>query len=206
MKISVSFIKSKYKEIETIKKIDETNADYLHVDLMDGKFTEKKNYDLKMIYNFAKYTKKPLDIHLMVNDPKKYISDLALLNTMYITFHLEAVSKPMDLINLIHSYGLKCGISIKPETPITALKPYLDIIDQVLVMSVNPGAGGQSFMMESINKINELKKFNKNFIISVDGGINDETINYVKMADMVVSGSFVCMSDNYQKQINILRG
>lgn len=205
MKISVSFIKSKYKEKETINKINETNADYLHVDLMDGKFVKNKNYTFRDIAKYVSGTNKPLDVHLMASDPKKYINDFALLNTEYLTFHLEAVKEPLEIIDLIHSFGIKCGISIKPNTKVSKLKPYLDKIELVLIMSVEPGLGGQSFMESVIPKIAELKNFNQNLLISVDGGINDETINLVKEADMIVSGSFICESDNYQQQINLLK-
>ncbi len=206
MKVAVSFIKSNYNEKETIKLIDKTNADYIHVDFMDGKFVENKNYTSKQITDFLKNTTKKLDVHLMAENPRQYIKDYSLLNTEYITFHLEAVKNPDELIDEIHSYGIKCGISIKPNTPVSLIKPYLSKIEQVLVMSVEPGAGGQAFMMEAVEKIKLLKELNQgNYIISVDGGINDQTINYVNDADMVVSGSFICLTDNYQKQIDKLK-
>ena len=122
----------------------------------------------------------------------------------FITFHLEATDKVNEIIDLIHSYGIKCGISIKPNTSVKELLPYLDKIELVLIMSVEPGKGGQKFMPIAIDKINELRKLNKNIIISVDGGINDETVRMVN-TDMVVSGSYVCMSDNFEKNIEILK-
>lgn len=205
MKVAVSFIKSKYNEKETIKFIDKTDADYLHLDIMDGKFVEHKNYTFREIEKLVQNTSKKLDVHLMCENPSKFIKDYALLNTECITFHLEAIKDPESIIEEIHSYGIKCGISIKPSTKVESLKPYLNRIEQVLVMSVEPGKGGQSFQMEAIDKINSLKELNLNFIINVDGGINEETISYVKNADMVVSGSYVCLSDDYQSQINKLR-
>lgn len=205
MKVAVSFIKSKYNEKETIKLIDKTNADYIHVDIMDGKFVETKNYTFKEIESYVKETTKKLDVHLMCTNPSKYIKDYALLNTEYITFHLEAVKNPLELIEEIHSYGIKCGISIKPSTQINELIPYLGYIEQVLIMSVEPGLGGQTFMPEVVNKIDYLKNLNRNITISVDGGINDQTVKYLSNADMVVSGSFICLSDNYQNQIDKLR-
>ena len=122
----------------------------------------------------------------------------------FITFHLEATDKVNEMIDMIHSYGIKCGISIKPNTSVKELFPYLDKIELVLIMSVEPGKGGQKFMPIAIDKINELRKLNKNIIISVDGGINDETVGLVN-TDMVVSGSYVCMSDNFEKNIEILK-
>ena len=105
---------------------------------------------------------------------------------------------------MIHSYGIKCGISIKPNTSVRDLLPYLDRIELVLIMSVEPGKGGQKFMPIAIDKINELRKLNKNIIISVDGGINAETVRMVN-TDMVVSGSYVCMSNNFEKNIELLK-
>ncbi len=205
MKVSVSFIKSKYNEKETVKLIDKTDADYLHVDIMDGKFVEYKNYTFNEINNIIKNTTKKLDVHLMCENPSKYIKDYALLNTEYLTFHLEAVDNPESIISEIHSYGIKCGISIKPSTPVHVLKPYINDIEQILVMSVEPGKGGQEFIPDTSFKIDELKEMGTNFIVSVDGGINNETIHFVKNADMVVSGSYVCLSEDYQAQINNLR-
>ena len=206
MKVAVSFIKSIHNEKDTIKLINETTADYIHVDLMDGKFTENKNYTFSEIQNILKNSTKELDVHLMVENPLKYIKDFALLNTAYITFHLEAVKDIDTVINEIHSYGIRCGISIKPETSVDKLKPYLNKIEQVLIMSVEPGKGGQEFIFDMTQKINSLSLIeNRNFIISVDGGINNETINHVQNADMVVSGSYICLSNNYQNQIDMLK-
>ena len=159
MKIAVSFIKSKYDDITTIQKIDETSADYLHVDIMDGKFAGQKNYSVEDIINLAKHTSKLLDIHLMVLNPESYIEGLVQLNVKCITFHVEATDKVNEIIDLIHSYGIKAGISLNPETSVEKIKPYLDRIDEVLIMTVHPGKGGQTFIEES----------NDNLIICVDG-------------------------------------
>lgn len=204
MKVAVSFIKSKYNEIKTIDLINKTEADFLHVDIMDGKFTENKNYTFSNIVKFLKNNHKPLDVHLMTENPSKYIKNYALLNTEYLTFHLEATNNPQRIIDEIHSYGIKCGISIKPSTDISLLNPYLNDIELVLVMSVEPGMGGQKFLESTILKISELKQKQGNFLISVDGGINDETIKLIN-PDMVVSGSYICMSDDYEKQIKSLK-
>ena len=127
MKIAVSFIKSKYDDITTIQKIDETSADYLHVDIMDGKFAGQKNYSVEDIINLAKHTSKLLDIHLMVLNPESYIEGLVQLNVKCITFHVEATDKVNEIIDLIHSYGIKAGISLNPETSVEKIKPYLDL-------------------------------------------------------------------------------
>lgn len=205
MKIAVSFIKSKYDDITTIQKIDETSADYLHVDIMDGKFAGQKNYSVEDIINLAKHTSKLLDIHLMVLNPESYIEGLVQLNVKCITFHVEATDKVNEIIDLIHSYGIKAGISLNPETSVEKIKPYLDRIDEVLIMTVHPGKGGQTFIEEMTKKIDELNNLG-DYILAVDGGINAETIKLVKKADMAVSGSFICESNDYEKSIEILRG
>ena len=211
MKIAVSYLSSKFKEKETIKLIDDSNADYIHVDLMDGKFVENKNFTVSSVTKLLTDTKKKLDIHLMTIKPDKYFEDLAMLNTEYITFHVEAVKDVFSTIEKINALGLKSGISINPETNIAMIKEFLPLIDQVLVMTVNPGKGGQEFISDVIPKIEELinirKENNYNFIISVDGGINSESINYLqdKEIDMLVSGSYICQNNNFNKQIDSLR-
>ena len=204
MKVAVSFLSSNYSLEETISILDNSACDYIHVDIMDGKFVENKNYDIKDISLFLRENVKPLDVHLMCCDLEKYIVEYADLIPEFITFHLEATDKVNEMIDMIHSYGIKCGISIKPNTSVKELLPYLDRIELVLIMSVEPGKGGQKFMPIAIDKINELRKLNKNIIISVDGGINDETVKLIN-CDMVVSGSYICMSDNFEKNIEILK-
>jgi len=211
MKVAVSYLSSKYKETETIKLIDKSNADYIHVDLMDGKFVENKNFTIANVTKILSNTRKKLDIHLMTLKPEKYFEDLAMLNSEYVTFHVEAVKNAKDTIEKLNMLGLKTGISINPETDLEKIKEYLPLIDQVLVMSVHPGKGGQEFIPEVITKIDELIKlrndFNYNYIISVDGGINNESIDYLKDKDidMVVSGSYICHSDNFNHQIDTLK-
>ena len=202
----MSFLKTRLTPQETISELNWTSCDYLHIDVMDGVFVDNETMNIDEITLLLRENIKPLDVHLMCSDLKKYIPLYADLMPKYITFHLEAVDNVDEIINYIHSYGIKCGISIKPETSVDELLPYLDKIDLVLVMSVNPGLGGQTFMMESTNKINKLRKLNKgNFKISVDGGINNETIKYVDV-DIAVSGSYVCMSNDFEMAIRNLRG
>ncbi len=211
MKVSVSFITSKYKEKETIKKINETDAEYIHLDIMDGKFVKNKNYSFSEIVKFLENNTKKIDCHLMVSNPEKYIDNYATLDIDYLTFHFEAVKYPEKVIELIKNYGLKVGISLKPKTKVNKIKHLLPLIDQVLVMSVEPGKGGQEFILETLTKISELNELrtinNYNYIISVDGGINQDNINLIKelRADIVVVGSYVCLSDDYQESIEKLR-
>lgn len=210
MKLSVSYLSIKDNKDEEIKLLTSTTADYLHVDIMDGKFVLNTTEDDALQINWLEKSLKPLDIHFMVEDVSNYIGLYKELRPEYITFHIE-LEKQIDIKNIIqklHNLGIKVGLSIKPKTPIEALKPYLDDIDLVLVMSVEPGKGGQSFIPSSLEKIKELKKLQPNyhFIIEVDGGINKQTSELCKEAgvDMIVVGSFITSSSNYQEQIDLL--
>ena len=192
-----------------MKKLNETDTDYIHVDVMDGKFVPNKTMPFSEMKNIYKYTSKRLDVHLMVNDPMKYINDYATLNTEYITIHEEIDVDIIEMLKLIKSYGIKCGLAIKPDTLVSDLVPYLPLLDLVLVMSVEPGAGGQKFIMESEDKIKEVKTlidtYNLSTKISVDGGINSETKNYCSLCDILVSGSYIVNSLDFSKQIDSLR-
>ena len=197
MKVSVSILSSSLKPADITKKLDSSCADYIHLDIMDGKFTENKTWTFSEVKKIISYSKLPLDVHLMVNNPEKYIEDYAMINTSYLTFHYEAVKNIQEMIDKIQDYGLKVGISICPDTDVEVLFPYLKQLDQVLIMSVVPGKSGQSFIETAKDKIAKLKdeiiKQNTKTIISVDGGINNETGLLCKEAgvDMLVSASFI---------------
>lgn len=209
MKLSASILSMQYDSDikEKIIKLNNCSIDYLHLDIMDGKFVKNKTWQSSEISYLLPKNCKDLDVHLMVNDVEKYVSDFTLLNPKYITFQLEATDSPLEIINLIKEKNIKVGIAIKPNTSIDSLKNYFNLIDLVLVMSVEPGLGGQKFLDSSIEKIKELdnirKKNNYQFLIEVDGGINDETINYCQNCDIVVVGSFIT-NDNYEEQIKKL--
>ncbi len=208
MKIAVSYLKSKNTQEETIKKIEQTSADFIHVDLMDGKFVEKNNIDLKLLAKLLKNTSKKLDLHLMTQDVEPYLEELKKLNPEYITFHIESSCNVEKTIKQIKTSNIKVGIALKPNSQIDLLKPYLTELDQILIMSVEPGRGGQSFMPQIIPKLEEIRSLQKryHFQINIDGGINEETIKQVKdHVDIIVSGSFICEAENYEKQIEKLR-
>lgn len=211
MKISVSYLSSIFDKKSTIRLIDNSNADMIHVDLMDGMFVPKRNFYIEETLEDLKDTKKPLDIHLMVYEPEKYIKDLSILKPEYITFHLESKTDIKETIKLIKSYGIKVGISIKPNTDISYLEPYYNDVDLILIMSVEPGAGGQRFIFDMLEKVEDLNdlKYNKGykFMISVDGGLNEYTAIKCRDsgANIIVSGSYVCRHENYNERINLLR-
>ena len=208
MKVGVSFFSSK-DIVRDLKILNDTDVDYIHVDIMDGKFVSNKTMPFKEMRHISDFPDKRLDVHLMVEDASKYIPLYAELNAEYITIHIEIDEDIESDLKLIKSFGIKAGLSIKPDTKVSELVPYLPYIDQVLIMSVEPGAGGQAFIPESENKIKEaralLKSYNIDAIISVDGGVNDTTIKMCRDADMVVSGSYVVLSDNFQEKISSLR-
>ena len=197
MKVSVSVLSNEIKPQDIVKKLDLSKPDYIHIDIMDGKFVSNKTWTTSEVKKFTSYSTLPLEVHLMVNNPSKYIEDYALMNTSIIIFHYEAVKDINEMINKVKLYGLKVGIAINPETNINALIPYLNMIDEVLIMSVHPGKSGQSFIEESLEKISVLKNIilegNYKTIISVDGGINNETGLLCKDAgaDELVSASYI---------------
>lgn len=207
MLISGSYLSIKNNLKENIIKLDKSNIDYLHLDIMDKKFVPNLTWDINTMKTLLNGTTKKYDVHLMVNDVYKYIDEYSTLNPEYITIHLEATSNIMEVIKYIKNKNIKVGISIKPNTSVKELIPYLKYIDLVLVMSVEPGFGGQKFIPNTTNKLrtlNELKK-EYNFMIEVDGGINDDTIKYCMYADIIVVGSFITNSDNYNQQIELLK-
>lgn len=207
-KVSVTFLSST-DVVRDLKLLDMTDTDYVHVDVMDGKFVPNKTMPFSEIKNIGKYTSKRLDIHLMVEDPSKYIPLYASLNAEYITFHVEVDEDIEESLKMIRNYSIKAGLAIKPETKISELVPYLPYLDLVLVMSVEPGAGGQKFIDGAEDKINELRElldtYHSQAVINVDGGINDVTCKKCYNADIVASGSYVVRSDNFQEKISSLR-
>ena len=202
--LSVSILGIKENIKENIKSLDNENINYFHIDIMDGKFVENTTWKYEEVKENLENTTKPKDVHLMVNNPKKYIKQYISLKPEIITFHYEATNNPIELIKYIQKYKIKAGISIKPNTEVEVLKDILEYVDLVLVMSVEPGKGGQEYIENSTNKINKLKdlreKNNYNYLIEVDGGIKDITKEKAKNADILVVGSFITKG-NYKEQI-----
>ena len=208
MKISASFLSSKNIP-EDLTKLNNTDVDYIHVDIMDGKFVHNKTMPFREMKHIYEYTSKRLDVHLMVEDPSKYIPLYAELNTEYITIHAEIEEDILKDLELIKSYSIKCGLAISPDTKVNELIPYLPYLDYILVMSVYPGKGGQQFIENTENKLKEVRalldSYNIKAVISVDGGIDNTTKDKCKEADILVSGSYIIKSDNFQEKISSLR-
>ena len=207
-KISASFLSSKNIPLDLIK-LNETDADFIHVDVMDGKFVKNKTMPFSEMKNIYKYTNKRLIVHLIVDNPSKYIPLYAELNTESIIFHIESSEDVLKNLELIKSFSIKCGLAINPETKVNELIPYLPYLDEVLVMSVTPGEGGQMFIPGSENKIKELKEliksYNLNILIDVDGGVCDAVLDKVEDADILTAGNYIISSSNYQEKITSLR-
>ena len=208
MKISTSILNSDNR-IESVKKLNRTHTSYIHIDVMDGKFVEDKQFSkINEINAINIMSNNKLDIHLMVENPKYYLRKFKDMNIEFITVHLEIDKEISSIIKSIKGKGYKAGLAIKPETDIKELVPYLPDLDLVLVMSVEPGKGGQKFKSTTTKKIQELRKIidenNYNTLIEVDGGINDETIEKVKKADIAVVGSYITKNENYYKSVQNL--
>lgn len=205
IKISTSILSTENRQI-AIKKLNETTTDYIHIDTMDGNFVNNYQLPINEIVELNKITKKPFDVHLMVNNPQEYIEKLANLNIEYITFHLEINHNIHKIINMIKNLGYKVGLSINPKTNIEAIIPYLNHLDMVLIMSVEPGQGGQSFIPNSLDKAQMIRQYNSHITIEMDGGIKDHNINEIKKyVDIAVVGSYITNQDNYQEAINNLK-
>lgn len=205
IKISTSILASNNRK-ESIEKLNNTDTDFIHIDAMDGIFVPNTQLNINEINKLEKISNKPLDVHLMTINPEIYIDNLKNKNIEYITIHIEINKDINSLINKIKSYGYKVGLSIKPQTNINTIIPYLDKIDLILIMSVEPGFGGQKFIPSTLNKAKQLKKLNNKLIIEMDGGINNTNINEIKnYIDIAVVGSYITNNSDYKQAINNLK-
>lgn len=213
MEVSASILSKEYKPKELVSKFNQTDVDYIHLDIMDGKFVKNKTWSISEIKKILTNNTKKLDVHLMVKNPYKFIMEYALLDVEYITFHYEATKnnkKINELIEKTKELGIKVGLSINPNTNVNEIEEFLPKLDLILVMSVYPGESGQAFMESVLYKIDILDKLRKeknyNFKIEVDGGINNENVLNLKEknVDIVVSASFI-QDGNIKEKIASLR-
>lgn len=192
---------------EEIADVEKSGCDVLHVDVMDGNFVPNLTIGAPVVKSIRKVTKLPLDSHLMIDEPIRYVEDFKKAGTDWLTIHVEASSRVQETLDLIRKLDMKVGISLRPKTPLDAIEPYLSQLDLVLIMSVEPGFGGQSFMPEMMEKVRLLRaKFSG--LISVDGGINSETAKQALSAgaDILVAGTAVFGQKDRAAAIRSLRG
>lgn len=207
--IAPSILSADFANLEKeLKAIAAAGADWVHVDVMDGHFVPNLTIGVPVVASLKKASPLPLDVHLMIEKPERYIEAFVKAGSDYLTIHVESTALPRDVLRKIRSLGAKAGLTLRPGTALSEILPYLAEVDLVLVMTVEPGFGGQSFMMDQVGKIQALREERErqglSYLIEVDGGVNDKTLAYCKDADVLVAGSYVFGND-YQKAIGFLK-
>lgn len=201
-KIAPSILAADYANFASeLKRIEETGAEYVHIDIMDGQFVPNISFGAGVVAAMRQHSKLIFDCHLMVVEPERFVADFAQAGADIMTIHVEATKHIHGALQKIKAAGMRAGVVINPGTPVEALIPVLDLVDQVLIMTVNPGFGGQAFIPEMLEKIKQVVAFreakNLSFDIEVDGGIDDKTIALTKSAgaNVFVAGSYLFNGD-----------
>ena len=212
IKIAPSILSADFSNLgEDIEKLHNAGADFIHIDVMDGKFVPNISFGMPIIKAIRNRTDKVFDVHLMIEEPSKYIDEFIAAGADLITIHYEAEKHIDRAIQYIKSKGIKAAVALNPGTPTYVLKDIISELDMVLIMSVNPGFGGQKFIKYSIDKIKEVKamseKYNKDLLIQVDGGIDPSNVSAVieAGANVIVAGSAVFKNGEIEKNISSLR-
>ena len=212
IKVSPSILAADFGNLAIdCNKIDKSNADWFHLDVMDGLFVPNISFGMPVVKSIRELTKKPLDVHLMIVEPERYIDDFIHIGSDILTVHIEATTQMNHIINKVHQSSLKSGIAINPDTPISKLEEYICEIDLVCLMGVNPGFAGQKFIEKTYNRLEELKSLivsNKSSaLIEVDGGVNKNNFENLKSlgADVLVAGSYIFNSSDYNAAIDFLK-
>lgn len=213
IKIAPSILSADFSNLgEDIEKLHNAGADFIHIDVMDGRFVPNISFGMPIIKAIRNRTDKVFDVHLMIEEPSKYIDEFIAVGADLITIHYEAEKHIDRAIQYIKSKGIKAAVALNPGTPTYVLKDIISELDMVLIMSVNPGFGGQKFIKYSIDKIKEVKamseKYNKDLLIQVDGGIDPSNVSAVieAGANVIVAGSAVFKNGEIEKNISSLRG
>ena len=207
--VAPSILSADFANLERdILDLKQAGADWVHVDVMDGHFVPNLTIGAPVVKSIKKISPLPLDVHLMIEKPENFISEFIQAGSDYLTIHVESTKMVESCLRKIRSEGAKPGITLRPGTSLNEIIPYLPLVDLVLIMTVEPGFGGQSFMMDQINKLKDLRseitKLNRNILIEVDGGVNAETVKHCQDADVLVSGSYI-FKGNKTENIKLLK-